>query len=220
MSGLIKSAALELSGEAVRPFAARAQAGAPDQPASEFLLEARIAELEAELASIAVELPEKLGHAREDGARAAREERSEAEGEALEALAEALKQARILWENRLSSWESAACGIASAALEQVFTNAGKSAELVEAAIARQLERLDTSSILCIRVSEEDFGEAADLARTAAALKTRVELERDPALKSGDCVIDLKLGHMDVSPRAQWQRLSALLGKLEREGDAQ
>src|SRR5439155_3140724 len=131
--------------------------------ASGSLLEARIGELEAELANISEEMPEKLEDAREEGARTAREERSEAESQALEALAEALKQARASWQERLSSWESAACGIAREALEQVFTNAGKSAEFVEAAIARQLERLDAASIVRIRVSEEDFADDGRLA---------------------------------------------------------
>jgi type III secretion protein L len=190
---------------------------APHQRSEDSVLEARVAELERELTSIAADLPEKLKQAREEGAEAAREERTEAEDRALEALADALEAARASWEARLSSWESAACGIAKAALEQVFADAGKSAELVEAAIARQLDRLGASSLVGIRVSQDDFADDARLARTAKSLGAGLELKRDPTISSGDCVIDLKLGHMDVAPGAQWQRLAALLERLEREG---
>jgi type III secretion protein L len=217
MSSLIKSAALGLARNPVRPFAVPVPARAPDQPSGEFLHQARIAELEAELASIAEELPAKLERAREEGSTAARKERSEAEAQALKALAEVLKQAHASWDERLSSWEGAACGIAKAALEQMFTAAGPRAEFVEAAIARQLERLDASMIVRIRVSGDDFAGDARLARKAKAVGARVALERDPALKSGGCVIDLKLGHVDVSPGAQWTRLAGLLDRLEREG---
>lgn len=217
MSSLIKSAALQKESPPVRPFAFPAAPRLPEEAPREALLEARIAELEAELATMADELPRKLQEARDVGASEALEQRSDTEAQALEALAQALDEARTSWRARLASWESAACGIAKASLEQVFTPSTSRAELVEAAIARQIERVDTASIARIRVSEEDFGEGAALARAAKALGPGFAIERDPSLKSGCCIFDLKLGHMDVSPDAQWRRLAELLDKLEREG---
>lgn len=216
MSSLIKSSALQNEGEPVRPFAFPVAARTPEETPREALLEARIAELEAELGTMDDELPRKLQEARDAGASEALEQRSDTEAQALEALAQALEEAQASWRARLAAWESAACGIAKASLEQVFTRSTERAALVEAAIARRLERVDSASIVCIRVSEEDFGDGAALSRAAKVLGAGFAIERDPTLKSGCCIFDLKLGHIDVSPGAQWHRLAQLLDKLERE----
>jgi flagellar biosynthesis/type III secretory pathway protein FliH len=219
MSMLIKSSALD---QAVRPFAAAVPASkrvAPGPetpgPTREERLEARIAELEAELALSNEELPGKLALAREEGAAEALEMRSDAEAHALEALKAALAEAISLWSEQLEAWNQAACAIAGEVLEQVFLDGAGRAELVRAAIGKRLEHLRLAGAVRIRVSAKDFSDCALFASIAADIGPAAKLECDPELQSGECIADLKLGHVELSPGAQWRKVAELLDRLER-----
>jgi flagellar biosynthesis/type III secretory pathway protein FliH len=220
MSALIKSAA---AAGAARPFAAVGAshelnpAREPGWKPAERLLEERIAALEAELAGDREAVSARLAEAREQGAREALETRSDAEEQALAALEAALGAALEQWRERLASWDRAAAGIARAVLEQVFVADEQRAALVESAIARKLAALNSASLVEVRVSAEDFGEARALEAAAARLGRGVRLAGDPALRSGECLVDLKLGHADLGLGGQWRRIEALLERLEREG---
>jgi flagellar assembly protein FliH len=219
MSALIKSAA---AAGAARPFAALgasrviSMAREPEWQPAERLLEERIAALEAELVGEREAVSAKLAEAREQAAREALETRSDAEEQALAALQDALGAALEQWRERLASWDRAAAGVARAVLEQVFVANDERAALVESAIARKLAALESASLVEVRVSAEDFGEAGAL-EAAERLGRGVKLAGDPALQSGECLVDLKLGHVDLGLGGQWRRIDALLDQLEREG---
>jgi type III secretion protein L len=214
MTTVIKSAAIDGLNR-VQPFGGGAippvsQAVLP----REMLLEARIAELEGELRAQSEALPKALSKAREEGARQALEKRSEAEALALKALKEALSAAQQIWSARLESWESLSIRIARAVLGQVFADGDQRAQQILSAIGARMQRLEAGSALRISVSPNDFGDPEQLARAAEEITGHVELVSDPKLKSGDCIIDLKLGHVDVGLDAQWTRISELLERVE------
>ena len=217
MSALIKSTKTEGADQRVRPFGVASRPAATNAPSRETVLEARIVELQATLETHEAELPAKLERAREEGAREALEERSKAEAEALAALRAALKDALSLWSERLSDWNGAAAGIAKAVLEQVFTGAEHRSELVEATIRKRVAVLDANSVVRIRVSAEDFADSKAFARTVASVGQAVELKSDSSLKTGECIVDLKLGHVDLGLGSQWGRIAGLLESLERDG---
>ena len=216
MTMLIKSSAMD---PAVRPFAAPPAPPSADagDPSREEILSMRIHELEAELAANEADLPEKLVRAREAGAAEALEVRSDAEDRALDQLKEALDALLSHWSGRLTEWNKAAAGIASAVLEQVFTGPEDRSALVEAAILRTVERLRSDGLIRIRVSASDFGDPEILARAAAAVGPTARLECDPALQGGECIADLRLGHVDLGLGSQWRKVAELLDRLEREG---
>lgn len=216
MSALIKSKMLGSDGEPVRPLTVAA-GGAPDTLTKEALLETRIAELEVAIAERERVHSREIEEARAEGARKALEARSEHEAKSLQALQQALDKARSDWGDRLTGWETAAVAIARAVLEQVFTGSASRSELVESAVCRRLDQLEASTIIRIRVSPEDFPDEEALAGAARAIGGAVELISDTALVAGGCVVDLKLGHIDLGLGAQWQRVSDLLDRLEREG---
>jgi flagellar biosynthesis/type III secretory pathway protein FliH len=215
MSGLLKSHQFEQQPEGKRLFArSPAEQPAAAHPTNEELLEERIAELEAELDRQLAEWPTRLEKACSKAAREALERRGSAEEKALDLLGAAIGAALAEWKERLAAWDGAAAGIARAALGQVFAPETTGGELVTAALARQLERIEASAILRVRVSPDDFADPAAL--EAAAAGTGALVEVDPALASGACLVDLKLGHLDCGLGAQWPRIDELLSRLERE----
>jgi type III secretion protein L len=217
MSARIKFSEVGSAGPSVRAFSAASSAGVHETASRETLLETRIAELEAALATIETTLPAKLEDARGEGAREALAERSDAEAKGLEALRETLCACRSDWTQRLASWDAAAAGISRAVLERVFLGVEDRAELVKSAIAARLQALEAASVVRIRVSAEDFPEPYKLTAIADLVGPAVELAGDAALKSGSCVVDLKLGHLDLGLGQQWSRVAALLDQLEGQG---
>ena len=216
MTALIKSSAAAAS--AVRTFgfeAIAAPIGSGDSPQQE--LEARVAELVAELARREETHVVELEVARAKGASAALAARSDAEARALDALKEALGAADASWRERLASWDTLSAGLARSVLERIFADPSDRVEEAVNLVRGRLGRLDLDSLVRIRVSASDFGDQDALAAASRAIGAKAELAADEALSSGDCVIDLKLGHVEVGAGAQWARVSSLLDRLEREG---
>jgi flagellar biosynthesis/type III secretory pathway protein FliH len=216
MTAIIKSASLGVAPTAVRSFGTRGSIRAPEPTSREELLVARVAELEAVIVRREEALPHQLAEARSAGAREALEERSDAEAQALKALKQALADAQTNWAQQLQSWEGLSIGIARAVLEQVFSNPADRPLRATSAIRSRLQILETSSVIRVRVSSEDFPDPDQLGSTGTELGSDVELVPDSKLRTGECVIDLKLGHADIGLPAQWGRISQLLDRLERE----
>jgi flagellar biosynthesis/type III secretory pathway protein FliH len=181
----------------------------------EVIFEARISELTAELASRDEALAELLQAARAEGAKDALKQRSDAEECALKELKSALTAAREIWKESLGSAESLAIGLARAVLAKVFADADRRSEQVASCIKHRLQLLEAGSVVRIRISNDDFS-SEQLRALASELGSALEINADSKLKSGSCVVDLKLGQVEVSPNAQWQRISELLDQLERE----
>ncbi|HKC03561.1 MAG TPA: hypothetical protein VKC17_09690 [Sphingomicrobium sp.] len=214
MSQIIKSPVAKTL--IVQPFG---NAGATSPPAKfepEVLFEARISELAAELAARDEALAKQLDDARAEGAVEALKARSDAEARALEELRTVLTAARGAWEDHLSSVEILSTGLARAVLAKVFSDADGRSEQVASCIRQRLQLLESNSIVRARVSNDDFS-AEQLSALASELGTALEIEADAKLQSGACVIDLKLGHIEVGPDAQWKRISGLLDRIECEG---
>lgn len=181
------------------------------------MLEARIAALEAEIREAEQRLPELLKTAREEGAREALKSRSDAEAKRLERLGEGISEAMALWSKRLATLEGLSATLAHSILERVFADGAERSAAVSSALEARLAQLETQSIVRARVSGADFSDSGSLEALNADLGGRISIVSDAKLKAGECVIDLKLGHLDVGPAAQWRRIAEFLDQLECEG---
>ena len=213
MSGLLKAA----SAGAVQGFAPRDLRTASAQGAGEDPEVARLTRL-------AAELQHRLAAERKAGEEAARKARAEGEASGraaavsdyarqIAAVQEACAAAVTAWQLRLADLERLAPALAAAALAKIFTPPADQAQLVAGCLVRHLETLQLRTAVGIRVSVADFDApaAALLAQErAASLPVRV----DPELPSGACVIDLRLGHVEIGPNVQWPALAALLADME------
>lgn len=216
MSALIKASVASAELQCVGSFGSRYAAEQSPAAVREAILEDRIAALEAEIAKTRASLPKQLERARLDSAREALKERSDSEEKALQHLRGAIAEAKSGWSDRLNSLDTLSLGLASEVLEQVFADADRHAVQVASCIKRRLEILEARSVLRARVSAKDFPNAERLEALAVELGELVELVADTKLEAGACVLDLKLGHLEIGAGVQWQRISELLDRLERE----
>lgn len=220
MSQLLKSG----SGREVRRFT-----GAPArEPAHTAPAPPAVDPRDAELARLAAQIERLTAARKEDAATweaavaAAREEGrckglAEAEtreADRLAALGKALNESVAAFNARLETLEALAPALARAALAKLFDNAEGWAAPVEAMLARQLATLRRATLVAVRVSPQDFPDAAALAALSGALGTEgVTLVGDRALRAGASRIECKLGQIDLDVRAQWQAVAALLDEM-------
>ena len=159
-------------------------------------------------------LPQLLEVARKESADKALKARSDAEEKQLALLGGAIERALDEWRQRLASLEGLSATLAGGILERVFADGAERATAVISIVQRRFADLDSGSVVQLRVSPSDFPDDRALAAIAPTSGTNVSTIADPELGAGECVLDLKLGHIDLGPRAQWPRVAEFLGRLE------
>ena len=226
MSVLIKAEAATF---VVRPFgsAARTAAQEPEPAPLPSVADERLEAIEQENAVLRRQLEAAAEAERDAEARGRDEGRREADEAArveddrrLEALRTGLDGALEKWRERLDALEALAPLIAHAALAKLFDDRDDYAEMATRMVALQIGRMRRDTIVAVHVSPRDFGDEESLAGLAARLGAgELALGRDPALGPGECRIDLRLGHVDVSVPGQWAQLSSLLVQASQEDAA-
>lgn len=218
MSGLIKGGAAH----SVRSFLDPAVLpAAPNRDPRIEALEREIEELRAALAAQRLDGEQAVKTARAEGERQGRTAAGDASDKQLALLGKGVDSAVAQWEARLSDLDGLAPALARAALGKLFEEGEDQKKFVAGAIARQLRLLRRESLIAIRVSARDFADEPSLAALGAEAGTgSVRLVGDGDLKSGECRIDLQLGHIDVGAGTQWAQVAAFLdGLAEREPEA-
>jgi flagellar assembly protein FliH len=218
VSGLIKGGAAH----SVRSFLDPAVLpAAPNRDPRIEALEREIEELRAALVAQRLDSEQAVKAARTEGERQGRTAAGDASDKQLALLGKGVDSAVAQWEARLGDLDGLAPALARAALGKLFDEGEDQKRFVAGAIARQLRLLRRESLIAIRVSARDFADEPSLAALGAEAGTgSVRLVADGDLASGECRIDLQLGHIDVGAGTQWNQVAAFLdGLAEREPEA-
>ena len=221
---LIKQASRPATLQRWRPGEAAVAADAPVQaePFAEerVALLAQLAGLAAErdglaarLTAMEVETAEAVVAARAEGRAAGLAEAVERADQAVERLEQGLAAAVAQLGADEASLQRLSIAIARTALERILHQPTEAAALVEAAIRRQLDALESELVVRVEVSAADFTDPERLARLAQAVgRGRIQVLASRALASGECRVRLKLGEIDIGLPQQWRRLSAVLDR--------
>jgi type III secretion protein L len=175
-------------------------------------LEATIAALHQRLADAQSE-----ADAREDAAfeRGRHEGEDIATGETekrLESLRKGLEALRQGHLDRLAEYELLTLQLARTALARLFGDESLHAELVAATVANQFVTAKRELVLGLRVSPRDFRSEEEL-RALVEHFPGLEIAQDETLEPGGCMLDLRLGTIDLGLPGQWQRLTAFFERL-------
>jgi flagellar assembly protein FliH len=215
MNALIKSD----DATAIRTFTAPGEAQpvrrpAPAKPdpveAERAALRAEIARLAAELEAARTATTKAVAEARAEGRREGLTAADKRDDERLELLRTGIDDAIAAFDDRLETLDGLAPQLVRAALGKMFDDSGQWAAMAEAMLAKQLGQLRRSSVVVVRVSPEDFADAAALSATG------LRVERDADLRAGACAIECKLGQIDLDVRDQWRALAVLLDSMAAE----
>jgi flagellar assembly protein FliH len=219
MSGLIKGDAAQ----SVRSFLEPAgPSPAPFRDPRLEALERENEQLRSALAALRSESEQAVKAARAEGERQGKAAADDVSGKQLGLLGKGLDSALAHWQARLEDLDELAPALAGAALAKLFDGGGEHKRFVAGAIARQMRLLRRESLVAVRVSARDFADEAALAELGSEAGTgSVRVVADADLASGECRIDLQLGHVDVGAGTQWAQLAPFLdGLAAREGSGE
>lgn len=213
MRGVLKSTALPTTLRSLSSNCDPSLASTRDRPPidREQLLLEKIAELQGEIAHIRKSAPVEIKAAREQGRQAGLAERDETATKRQAVLEAGVRKALQNWAAQLEAIERCSVGLAALVLERMIGNPDWKADFVRQSIEHQVARLKRESIVAVNVSPSDF-DSEQLAERATAWGGTLHSVDD--LSSGECTIDLVMGHRDVGAGAQWEQVSALLAELD------
>jgi flagellar biosynthesis/type III secretory pathway protein FliH len=173
-------------------------------------LDARDADIE-KLSGAAVNL---VAEAEEKGRQAGLREAATREKERVQALSDAAGKALARFGDSLAGMERLGALVARAALDKLFGEEGRRAELAVALLRRQMDEIEARSVVRVEVSRADFPEAAAAASLGALLdRSGLEVIASERLSSGDCRIVLLLGTVEAGLSQQWGVLRQLLDEM-------
>jgi len=211
MSGLIKGAAARKVRSFLDPI--EPAPASADDPRIE-ALERQNEELRAALAAQRTESRKAVAAARTEGERQGKAAADEAVAKRVATLRSGVEEAVAAWTARLAGLERLTASLAKVALAKLFDDHGDQSRFVAAVVARQMQLLRRESLVAIRVSSSDFADEQALTALAAEAGTgSAQVFADADLDSGQCRIDLQLGHIDVGVDTQWAQLAAFLDEL-------
>ena len=218
MSGLIKGG----TAHSVRSFLDPVMpTAAPVRDPRLEALERENEELRAALAAQRIESEQAVKAARAEGERQGKAAAEDAATKQVALLGKGVDAAVDRWQTRLRDLDGLAPSLARAALGKLFDDGEDHVRFVTGVIARQMRLLRRESLVAIRVSSRDFKDEPALAALGAEAGTgSVRVVADADLASGECRIDLQLGHIDVGAGTQWAQLAEFLdGLAARDGGA-
>jgi type III secretion protein L len=176
-----------------------------------------IAFLKTTLQNMEAAAAEQAAAAREEGRREGLASAANDEEGRVGAIAQAALSAAADVADRLQSLERLALLVAKAALAKVIVPTENQQALVAATINRAMATLEREAVLAIRVSACDFPDEEALAHFSARASIGTTLVRcDPEFGSGECRMDLKLGHLDLTLERQWRELTDWFDRLADE----
>lgn len=216
MSRVIKSGA---GTSLVRPLAVKTMPSPRDEERGR--LERRCAALESELRqrdqaidALRKDVAEAYARGKSEGHASGLAEADSKETERFAALRDSLQRAEAGLAASFKSVERLALLVARDCLDKLLCNPDHRQEILGELIKVQAAKLETSALVDVAVSAEDFPakpELTALAKKIGLAATHVTASRETA--SGACTMKLRLGIQEVGLHQQWGVLSQALSEL-------
>lgn len=222
MSGIIKSGNLaDLS--VVRPVAVPAAISAASirQEEERERSHKRIAALEedlhkrdASITALRADVERAFEEGKTQGHAAGLAEAQDRQAERLSLLDNAVRQALEKMSTDLSSLERLAAVLARECLDKILGSPDDHAELLGQIISKQIAKIDKVMLLGIEVSQQDFPDDEALAALGKRIGlSAVALTARDDMASGGCVMQLRLGRMNIGIDRQWGALREVLDEM-------
>lgn len=189
----------------------------------------RIAELEETLRKADRDSEAMQNAAFERGRSKGLEDAEDASHELLALLETALTKAHAAIGEKIDSQRDIAVALTRAILSEIFADQSIYADMVASVAQRWSENLTDETSLKLRVSREDFPDEAALTvlqnqlcrpmDSGTQYQDRIDLRADPALESGACIFNVRLGQLDASIPLQAAAADQLLEEFDHAREA-
>jgi flagellar biosynthesis/type III secretory pathway protein FliH len=220
MTLILKSGSASLR-DRVRPLAANLTHGAPAMDSERERLAGEVESLTVELASrddAIARLKDEAERAFEtgeaQGREAGRQEAEDRNADMLATIEGAAAQAVVRFADQLEAMERLALLVAQTCLDRMLLASEERSRIVGDLIRGQVAALKEGAAVRIQVSARDFGSPDALAQAGAAVASPgCEMIASEAFDSGDCVVALRLGTLEIGLNQQWGALRSELDAM-------
>lgn len=229
MSSVIKSTDKAVKGavkpiQIIRTLGAAPKSQGAGKSAREQALEDQILALETENSALKETLKQQAETAESLIAQIKTDAKTTAEAEikknysdSYDVLAKCIERVSDALEVKIDTLDGLALMVAQTALENVFNPQGSYKDLVARSITKQVGGLRQEAILYVQVSSQDFETDEALEDLVFALDLKsADIKTSSHLKSGDCVMDLRLGQVEISIQDHWEALQSLFVKMAKD----
>jgi type III secretion protein L len=184
-------------------------------------LEAELRERDEAIRTLRADVERAFEQGKEEGRGAGFSQAEDRQAERLSLLEAGIRAAQAKFSDSMTSLDRLSVVLAQDCLEIILGSGADRADLVRRIIAAQVGHVEKSMLLEIEVSHEDFPDSESLAALSRKLGLPADmLAADRGLVSGDCMINLRLGRMNVGVRQQWGALKDLLSQMALPAEAQ
>jgi len=184
-------------------------------------LEAGVRERDEAIRALQSDVERAFKQGKEEGRSAGFAQAEDRQAERLSLLEAGIRAAQAKLSENMTSLDRLSVLLAQDCLDILLGSGADRADVVRRIIAAQVGQIDKSMLLEIEVSREDFPDGESLVALArkVGLPTTM-LAAGHGLASGDCMINLCLGRMNVGLRQQWGVLKDLLTQMALPEEAQ
>ncbi|WP_371395857.1 hypothetical protein [Fretibacter rubidus] len=180
-------------------------------------LQAEVEKLKLDITQFKIEAEQAVSAAREGGRNEATQAFEKKYEKANEALGRGIDKGLEKLDDRLSSLDGLALLISQTVLEKFFCPNQDYKETITRMIRKQLEAIRRETVMHVRVSSDDFDTDESLEDLAVALDLRyTDIKIGETVRPGDCVIDLRLGHVELSLKNQWDTIQTLFKDMAND----
>jgi type III secretion protein L len=184
-------------------------------------LENELSKREAAIAALRADVMRAFADGKSEGRDLGLAEAEDRQSERHALLESALNKAHVELTGRLASLDRLALLLAQECLEIILGDRSARSELLHRILELHISRLDKSMLVAIELSPEDFDDQRTLTELPVQLGVpSVKVHTNPDIPSGGCVMNLRLGRMDVGLNQQWSAVRDLLGDLARPEEVQ
>jgi flagellar assembly protein FliH len=212
MSAILKSGSASL--QKVRPLEGAARMAEPPPPDPE-LERLRAALSTAEMAIAMHEatiagLPARIEAAFAEGVEKGLSDAEDGLATRLALLQETAERALARYGEEMAALERLAALLAQTCLDRMLIGSDDRAGIVSDMLRARLAEIGSDAAVRIQVSAEDFPSPDAL---AGLVQPPCDIIASPAIEPGGCIIQLRLGALDVGIGQQWGTLRDALGEM-------
>jgi flagellar biosynthesis/type III secretory pathway protein FliH len=180
-------------------------------------LQAEIQTRDSEITLLHAEIEQAHKRGLEEGRERGRSEAEDRQASRVALLERSLGLAQESVADGIKALEQLAVLLARDCLDIILGNADYRSELVTEIVRTQAVRVERAMLVDVKVSREDFSDQESLNAIAerAGVTTSV-LSTKTDMPSGDCLITLRLGSIDVGLGRQWGVLRETLDQIAAE----
>lgn len=178
------------------------------------VLEENARQKDAVIAALRDDVARAFEDGRMKGYKAGIDEAGDMQAARLSLLEENAGHAQAKLSDAIASLSRLSALLARDCVDAILGNGEDRVEIINRIIKTQIAKIEETTLLTVELSRQDFPDDESLMALAARMDVpAVVFSARPGMASGDCLMTLRLGSMEVGINQQWNCLRGVLNEI-------